>query len=139
MGLDMYLYTRRFVSEYRADTNVGVNRSIRESIGLSSYEGWLYIDAQLAYWRKAHEIHRWFVENIQKNVDNCAEYHVPQEKLVELRDWCASELTKFDGKSGYLSAEHWEREHLKYTIEICDQILEDPALANCNVYYRSSW
>ena len=44
---------------------------------------------QVAYWRKANAIHRWFVENIQDREDDC-DYHreVREEDLVELRDIC---------------------------------------------------
>ena len=42
--------------------------------------------AELAYWRKANQIHKWFVDNVQEGVDNCGEYYVSHEKLQELLD-----------------------------------------------------
>lgn len=40
----------------------------------------------IAYWRKANEIHRWFVENVQSGNDDCGTYEVSVEQLGELRD-----------------------------------------------------
>lgn len=47
------------------------------------------ISDNVAYWRKANAIHRWFVDNIQKGVDDC-EYHreVRKEDLEELQEIC---------------------------------------------------
>lgn len=55
----------------------------------------------VAYWRKANQIHSWFVENVQKGVDDCGEYYVDHDKLQELVDLCKTvlEQTKLvDGK-----------------------------------------
>ncbi len=71
MGLDMFLMKKKKGIKYTDE---------------ESYESWK--SRQLAYWRKANHIHRWFVENIQDNRDDCGEYLVPKDKLVELRDIC---------------------------------------------------
>ena len=44
---------------------------------------------QVGYWRKANQIHNWFVENIQEGVDDC-DYHreVTEEDLEELLAIC---------------------------------------------------
>jgi cysteine desulfurase len=44
------------------------------------------------YWRKANQIHAWFVQNVQEGVDECERHWVPREKLVELRDLCLDVL-----------------------------------------------
>ena len=36
--------------------------------------GWYSIMKQVGYWRKANEIHNWFVENVQDGDDDC-DYH----------------------------------------------------------------
>ena len=38
----------------------------------------------VGYWRKANAIHRWFVENVQEDVDNCSTYWVSDDKLTRL-------------------------------------------------------
>jgi hypothetical protein len=50
---------------------------------------WTTIMEQVGYWRKANQIHNWFVENIQDGVDDCC-YHreVTEEDLMELLDVC---------------------------------------------------
>lgn len=51
------------------------------------------IKEEIGYWRKANEIHNWFVENIQDGVDDC-EYHeeVTKEALEELLVTCQKVL-----------------------------------------------
>ncbi len=51
-----------------------------------SYESWK--SRQLMYWRKANHIHKWFVDNVQDNNDDCGYYTVSKSKLIELRDTC---------------------------------------------------
>ena len=62
---------------------------------------------QVGYWRKANQIHNWFVENIQDGEDDC-DYHreVTKEDLEELLDVCKRVLEScelVDGKiyNGY--------------------------------------
>lgn len=46
---------------------------------------WMRIHEEVGYWRKANQIHNWFVENIQDGVDDC-HYHreVTEEDLNDL-------------------------------------------------------
>ena len=43
-----------------------------------------YITEEAVYWRKANQIHKWFVDNIQNGVDDCGEYYVSKENLEAL-------------------------------------------------------
>ena len=43
---------------------------------------------QVGYWRKANQIHRWFVDNVQDGVDDCKEYMVEKGQLKLLLDIC---------------------------------------------------
>lgn len=38
----------------------------------------------VGYWRKANQIHNWFVLNIQNGIDDCREYDVDEEMLKDL-------------------------------------------------------
>ena len=51
--------------------------------------GFGHVMEQVGYWRKANQIHNWFVENIQDGEDDC-DYHreVTKEDLKELLDIC---------------------------------------------------
>lgn len=75
---------------------------------------WYRIKEEVGYWRKANQIHNWFVENIQDGVDDC-DYHreVTEEDLLELLDVCETVLNScemIDGQicDGY-SYENGER------------------------------
>lgn len=67
MGLDMFLYGVEYHSEYDDEEDND-----------KSY----YVMTKEIYWRKANQIHRWFVENVQHNIDNCAMYYVSKNELV---------------------------------------------------------
>lgn len=85
MGLDSYLYAKRYVSEYSEDTKE-VSKQLQEiTKGVRGGMGNLqYIVTEAIYWRKANAIHNWFVKNVQYGIDDCREYDVPIEKLQEL-------------------------------------------------------
>lgn len=64
MGLDMYLFRHK-----KSDIN-------KEKLDM------------VAYWRKSNQIHNWFVENVQNNVDDCGCYSVTKTQLERLLDTC---------------------------------------------------
>ena len=39
---------------------------------------------EVMYWRKANQIHQWFVDNVQNSVDDCGSYPVDSCQLEEL-------------------------------------------------------
>lgn len=47
---------------------------------------------QVAYWRKANQIHNWFVENIQDCIDDCGYYEVSRQELQGLLADCRDVL-----------------------------------------------
>ena len=61
---------------------------------------------QVAYWRKANQIHNWFVKNVQDGTDDCGQYEVTKEQLEELLKICMevklnSKLVKGKVNNGY--------------------------------------
>lgn len=52
------------------------------------YVQWDSLSEEVGYWRKANQIHRWFVDNIQDGEDNCGAYKVDKEELEELLGIC---------------------------------------------------
>jgi len=85
---------------------------------------------QVGYWRKANQIHQWFVEHVQDGEDDCC-YHneVDKETLEELLDTClkvkeASRLVDGEVANGqhYVDG-HWE------SIMESGRIIEDPTVA----------
>ena len=62
------------------------------------------ISEEVGYWRKANQIHNWFVENVQDGVDDC-DYHdeVTKETLEDLLDVCNRVLASCELKSGKIA------------------------------------
>ena len=62
-----------------------------------------YVIFQVGYWRKANQIHKWFVDNIQEGEDDCREYYVDRDKLKELLKICKKILDKCKLKDGVVT------------------------------------
>lgn len=65
-----------------------------------------YIEEEVARWRKANAIHKWFVKNAQDGEDDCKTYYVSSEQLEELVSTCelvikASKMVKGKIENGY--------------------------------------
>lgn len=50
------------------------------------------IDVMICDWRKANQIHNWFVQNVQNGVDDCSAYEVSKEQLEQLLEICTNVL-----------------------------------------------
>jgi hypothetical protein len=98
MGLDMYLSAKLSISGYQFDTEAerSLYHAIVDTSGLRAVAdpGAPYgeVKVDVACWRKANAIHRWFVDNVQYGDDDCREYAVDREQLEELRDTCREVL-----------------------------------------------
>jgi hypothetical protein len=66
------------------------------------YCHWESIFEEVGYWRKANAIHKWFVENVQDDVDDCTYYEVSKEKLEELLGICKTIKSKCRMEKGYI-------------------------------------
>ena len=44
----------------------------------------MYVEEEVMYWRKANQIHNWFVNNVQDGKDDCGSYYVSFEQIKEL-------------------------------------------------------
>lgn len=90
MGLDMYLYRRRYVKNWdhtppERRHEVIVKKGGKElSRKQFDPEKVAYVTEEAAYWRKANAIHNWFVENVQGEQDDCKEYMLYREDLEKL-------------------------------------------------------
>lgn len=100
MGLDMYLSAKKYVSNF--DFNLQekeLNAKIKELMGLTGFDednNSIYVEMGVGYWRKANAIHQWFVDNVQDGDDDCGNYYVPNEQLIELRDLCIKTIESKD-------------------------------------------
>jgi hypothetical protein len=88
MGLDMYLVKRHYVKNWdfmspneRHEITVKLGGVIVDYI---KPERVSEIIEQVAYWRKANQIHDWFVKNVQDGKDECQYSSVSREQLQKL-------------------------------------------------------
>jgi hypothetical protein len=150
MGLDMYLSKKTYVKQWEFQSpeeqyEVVVTKGGKkiDSIKANRVK---YIEEEVGYWRKANQIHSWFVDNVQDGVDDCGDYCVNYDTLSKLLDLCkkvqndhslAESLLPvtsgfFFGSTNY---DEWYFEQIKNTIEI----LEDALSEGNYFYYSSSW
>lgn len=85
MGLDMYLNARRYFSGQSEDNALA--EEVSKIVG-SPKARVNYVTLEAGYWRKANQIHNWFVENVQDGEDDCGQYWVSRDQLQELLDLC---------------------------------------------------
>ena len=94
MGLDQYLYAKKFA--HSGDWGKDEEKQLFASlVALSKIGEFMetdfptaFIEVKVAQWRKANEIHQWFVDNCQDSTDDCRLAYVGREKLTELLDFC---------------------------------------------------
>lgn len=144
MGLDMYLKRRTYclpTEEMKTNgelTIIGSNTEIKAKAAKLSR---IVIEEDVAYWRKANQIHNWFDRQTESGVANCQEYSFSFDTLIELRDICkqvladreiAEELLPtcdgfFFGESDY---DEYYFEDLQETVQIIDELEKHEM--NCN-------
>ncbi len=80
----MYLYARQFAFNGFKNQEL-YNKIVQEApFALDTAS----VQVQVAYWRKANQIHKWFVDHVQDGNDNCEEYRVTRDQLQLLVDNC---------------------------------------------------
>jgi hypothetical protein len=106
------------------------------------------VEVTCAYWRKANQIHSWFVREVQGGEDNCGEYYVSSDKLIELLAICKHSLENKDPALllpqggfffGSTDIDEWYWNDIKSTISQLERILALPEFDNLSFYYNSSW
>jgi hypothetical protein len=150
MGLDMYLNKHTYVKhwEHNGDNNYEVKVTKAGNPTNIDPKKVKYIIEEAGYWRKANQIHNWFVENIQKGNDDCGDYYVGTDDLEKLLDAC--EKVKADhsladtllpSASGFFFGgteyDEWYYKDIDNTIEILKEALADES--DSSYYYSSSW
>ena len=93
MGLDMYLKANiNLCGTSWAEKNEKTLHKKVKNIFHEMYDSGnlnsIDISFEVGYWRKANQIHKWFVDNVQEGKDNCATYHVSREELKKLLSLC---------------------------------------------------
>jgi hypothetical protein len=155
MGLDMYLSKRTYVKnwdhypeEKRFEVIVIQGGKPNEDIKTERIQ---YVIEEVGYWRKANQIHKWFVDNVQNGEDNCGEYHVSKEDLAALLEACYEVKDNPDEaheilptQEGFFFGEYDYDEHymdqIQHTIDIIEPLLKELENdSSPDIYYQSSW
>jgi hypothetical protein len=91
MHLYVYTYTKLFKDIEDEDNIVEVKQKFKKK-SLINPERIRFVTEEVGYWSSSYHIHRWFVENVQKGIDNYARYKVEEEELYELLKLCKKTL-----------------------------------------------
>jgi hypothetical protein len=166
MGLDMYLnVSERIDNNTYHNVNGQVTRkenprynNVIEAAGVKvkdNIAASVAIEYTAIYWRKANQIHNWFVTTLANGVDECQRIPVSRDNLVALHDRCSVLL---DTKSNELAEDllppasgfffgsttidewYWQdvEETHKQLTELLDEITEENKW-NYNIEYQASW
>jgi len=169
MGLDMYLTAERFLWSMKDNPDYPIRQSIQAQFpelgelndewGSTGFkvQG---VKAEVGYWRKANQIHAWFVKNVQEGEDDCGSYDVEWDKLAELRKVCKAVLERRElaeellpSESGFFFGgteyDEYYFDQLERTVEIIDaieknlvtEVSQDGTFrySKWDIKYQSSW
>jgi len=156
MGLDMYLYARQFVS---ASSWAGEKESskVKEVANMMNGNNFLMEDSlqfaeiklQVAYWRKANAIHKYFVDQCANGKDECQDTYVEREQLQDLLNRCKTILEDHSkagellpSRSGFFFGstdyDEWYFYDLEQTVPVLEKILKDAPI-DWEFEYQASW
>ena len=154
MGLDMHLYATDFFSSY---TNKESYDNAVKALGAEEFlskhscspMGFVDVKMEVAYWRKANAIHKYFVDNLQGGKDECQTTEVSRSELQDLLDICnevmedrskAEKLLPTQSGFFFGSTEYDEYyyDDIELTIKQLTSILEN-APSHWFFEYSSSW
>jgi hypothetical protein len=171
MGLDMYLYaqTRGEPIDLSADYDDELYDTVYWRSPDWENEEW-YLKShdleterakaieitKVAYWRKANQIHAWFVDHVQNGTDDCDYYEVNLEQLAGLKTTCQRVLADpsqaesvLPPRQGFFfggyEVDEYYMSDLKETIEqieaieIAELARHDQRQPPLRYWYSSSW
>ncbi len=145
MGLDMYLNKKTYL--WKDEEKESIN-GLPDGIKSSRIS---YIVEEVGYWRKANQVHKWFVDNVQDGEDDCKRYFVDKSKFMELKSIVDSVLSApstagnllpttigfFFGSQEY---DEYYFVDLKETQQLLDKLFSDETVFdNYDFYYQASW
>lgn len=147
MGLDMYLTAKRYIYDFDDD-----GKALREQLEDLKVNDMRVkeISYEAGYWRKANQIHKWFVDNVQNGVDNCGEYLVTTEELEKLLEQVNEVLRNRDKANevlptangfffGSYTYDEGYFDDLIQTKAIIENVLSIDDIRKYDFYYSSSW
>lgn len=106
------------------------------------------VSVTCAYWRKANQIHKWFVDNVQNGEDDCDLYYVSQDKLKQLLNTCKEALATKNPSLlppqegfffGSYDIDQYYWGDIKNTIKQLERVSNLPDFERLSFSYQSSW
>ena len=98
MGLDMFLFSVPIIKGKTLRQIIKEDNNLYDKNHIVAEEFKPYVIKtpqqrdtllkEVGYWRKANQIHRWFVNNVQRGVDNQGYYRVTKKQLEKLLKIC---------------------------------------------------
>ena len=156
MGLDQYLYANKNIgnAEWRGDEE---REQFSQIISTMNAHGMvegedipsMNLAVKVGCWRKANQIHGWFVRNVQDGEDECREYDVSRGKLQELLTLCQTVKQDPSKAEKLLSPtagfffgsdeiDEWYWHDIDYTIELLSRVLKT-VNEDWHLTYQASW
>ena len=122
MGLDMYVTIRHkdtqskleaweaWKQKYSYEEYERLTQEQKDEYSASKpeYDEDMY-GKELMYWRKANQIHNWFVKNCQNGVDDCERHVITVDDLKKLKELCEKILK--------MTEKHKEMRHHSFAAE----------------------
>jgi hypothetical protein len=88
------------------------------------------LSEHVGYWRKANQIHKWFVDNVQDYEDDCGYYEVDREQLEQLLHICNLIKSKCKLKAGKIQDGYYlDVDGNRVPIMEDGMYIENPAIA----------
>lgn len=108
------------------------------------------VETEAGYWRKANQIHNWFVRECQDNIDDCQNTMLNLDSLEKLYNLVtdigkdktlAVQLLPSQSGSFFGSTEYddWYFDQLKYTKQLLKKLLRKDSSSNWQFSYQASW
>jgi hypothetical protein len=164
MGLDMYLEARKYVSKIDSKATTDYDNPVLTedykkvvaffpdwATDLSGFAG-AEVSVNIGYWRKANQIHNWFVENCADGEDDCKPVGVSADELRSLRATVEhlldnrndSEALKLLAPAsgfffGSTDIDEWYWADLERTVEILNKAIRLEEDEDCQIIYQASW
>lgn len=176
MGLDMYLYARKheyasgyyktkktkLTPAYPADIVKVFPEFSQESVDALPEDERSFRDRravkrntyyEIGYWRKANQVHSFFVRKCGDGVDECQEIYVDEDQLKELKENCEYVLQNKDRASevlptqsgfffGSTSYDEYYYEDIRHTLDVVNKalaLIENDKNGNYDIIYQASW
>lgn len=160
MGLDMYLEKEHYIGgQYQhvgAEGVIQIKTKTNRVLNLDPKKV-ASINEHVGYWRKANQIHNFFVTKAQDGRDECQRSYVPNDLLIELRDTCKAILrakveygmsdpktldlinTQLPPTAGFFFGMTDINEYYFQDLEDTIEILKDVERDKGDYYYQASW